>query len=90
MLDCLIVRLTFNIQLSTFTSLPEQALDELGVLLGVAGGNFTLAAFVTGAFTGAIPGIILQIIIIPLIVSALERSGFIGNEKKSEKSEKSI
>lgn len=60
------------------------------VLLGVSGGNFTLAAFVTGAFTGAIPGIILQIILIPLIVSALERSGFIGNEKKSEKSEKSI
>lgn len=60
------------------------------VLMGVSGGKFTLAAFAAGAFTGAVPGIILQIILIPLIVSALERSGFIGNEKKFAKSEKSI
>lgn len=64
------------------------------VLLGISGQKFTLAAFITGAFTGAVPGIILQIILIPLIVSALERSGFIHNEKISEKnfakSEKSI
>ncbi len=64
------------------------------VLLGISGQKFTLVAFITGAFTGAVPGIILQIILIPLIVSALERSGFIHNEKISEKnfakSEKSI
>ena len=60
------------------------------VLLGISGGTFTLAAFVTGAFTGAVPGIILQLVLIPPIVAALERSGFIRNEKKSEKSEKSI
>lgn len=60
------------------------------VLLGVSGGKFTLEAFVTGAFTGAVPGIILQIILIPLIVSALERSGFLGKEKNFDKSRKSI
>lgn len=60
------------------------------VLLGASGGKFTLEAFVTGAFTGAVPGIILQIILIPLIVSALERSGFMGKEKNFDKSRKSI
>lgn len=60
------------------------------LLMGISGGEFTFAAFITGAFTGAIPGIILQLVLVPLIVSALERSGYIGKEKKSEKSEKSI
>ena len=40
--------------------------------LGASGGSFTLAAFLTGAFTGAVPGIILQIVLIPLLVILLE------------------
>ena len=41
-------------------------------LLGVSGGNFTFSAFLAGAFTNAIPGIIVQIILIPIIVMVLE------------------
>ena len=32
------------------------------------GGSFTLAAFIAGAFTNALPGIIIQIVLIPVIV----------------------
>ncbi|MBR2011154.1 MAG: ECF transporter S component [Clostridia bacterium] len=37
------------------------------ILLGVAGKPFGFAAFLTGAFLDAIPGIVLQFILIPLI-----------------------
>ncbi len=42
------------------------------VFVGLNGGAFTLAAFVAGAFTNAIPGIILQVILIPIIVMLLD------------------
>ena len=42
------------------------------VCMGIKGGAFTFAAFISGAITNAIPGIILQIIIIPLIVMLIE------------------
>ena len=41
---------------------------------GVTGSAFTWAAFLAGAFTTAIPGMILHIMLIPLIVLALERT----------------
>ena len=44
------------------------------VFSGVTGSSFTWAAFLTGAFTTAIPGMILHIVLIPLIVLALERA----------------
>ena len=40
--------------------------------LGLSGGSFTFAAFVAGAFTNAIPGIIVQIVLIPLLVMVLD------------------
>jgi len=40
----------------------------------VSGSAFTWAAFLSGAFTSAIPGIILHIVLIPLLVIALERA----------------
>ena len=40
--------------------------------LGTKGSAFTLAAFFAGAITNAIPGIIAQIILIPLLVMALD------------------
>ena len=40
--------------------------------LGISGSGFTFAAFIAGAFTNAIPGIILQIILIPIFVMVLE------------------
>ncbi|MBR2901945.1 MAG: ECF transporter S component [Clostridia bacterium] len=41
--------------------------------VGLSGGTFALSAFVAGAFTNAIPGIILQIVAIPLILMLIER-----------------
>ncbi|MBO6047703.1 MAG: ECF transporter S component [Erysipelotrichaceae bacterium] len=43
------------------------------VLLGITGGQFTFAAFLAGALLNAIPGIILQLILIPLIVNAFSK-----------------
>ena len=43
------------------------------VCLGLTGSSFGLAAFWAGAVTSAIPGIIVQIILIPLLVMALEK-----------------
>lgn len=37
------------------------------------GGNFGFPAFIAGAVTGAIPGIILQLVLIPILVIALEK-----------------
>jgi len=43
------------------------------ILLGVAGKPFGLEAFIVGGFLDAIPGILLQFILVPLIVSLAER-----------------
>ncbi|MBR5587129.1 MAG: ECF transporter S component [Clostridia bacterium] len=43
------------------------------ILLGVAGKAFTIQAFVTGGFLDAIPGIVLQLILIPAIIKLIER-----------------
>ncbi|MBE6008096.1 MAG: ECF transporter S component [Lachnospiraceae bacterium] len=45
-----------------------------------AGSTFTFALFVAGAFTNAIPGIIIHIVIIPFIVIMFKKAGII-NEK---------
>lgn len=42
------------------------------VFTGINGGSFTVAAFAAGAFTNAIPGIILQIIVIPVIIMIID------------------
>ncbi len=42
------------------------------LFLGISGGAFTLAAFLAGAFTNAIPGIILQIVLVPVLVMLLD------------------
>lgn len=45
------------------------------VLAGLASSAFTWQAFITGAVVSAIPGIILQLVIIPPIVAVLEKAG---------------
>lgn len=49
---------------------------------GLAGKEYGLQLFLTGAFVTAIPGIILQIIVVPLLVFALEKSGVIERPGK--------
>ena len=46
--------------------------------LGLSGGSFTFAAFLAGAVTNAIPGIILQIVLIPVLVMVLDRPRLSG------------
>ena len=45
------------------------------ILAGLSGAKFTWPMFIAGAITNAIPGIILQIILIPVLVIALDRAG---------------
>ena len=47
------------------------------VFFGMAGTPFGMAAFISGAFTTAIPGIILQRVLIPGLVMALEKAGML-------------
>ena len=50
-------------------------------LSGLAGTAFTWAMFLAGAVTNAIPGIILQLILIPILVIAVERAGLSLNRE---------
>ncbi len=47
------------------------------LLLGINGNGFTWKMFIAGAFLNAIPGIILQLILIPAIMVALNRTGLV-------------
>ncbi len=49
------------------------------VITGLQHTEFTPAIFLAGAVTSAIPGIILQIVLIPLIIMALERAKLMLN-----------
>lgn len=52
-------------------------------LHGIAGGRFSSAIFIAGAFTNAVPGIILQIIVIPAVVMALSQTGVLRNGQEN-------
>lgn len=50
-------------------------------MAGLAGGDpFTFQAFLAGAFTTAIPGIILHLVLVPIIVLVLKRANLVLNE----------
>lgn len=60
------------------------------VLLSAGEKRFTMEMFIAGAFLDAIPGIILQLILIPAIMVALNRTGlvrFTNNPAPAENSE---
>lgn len=44
------------------------------VLMTAAGKGFPWSAFVAGAFVNAVPGIVLQLVVIPLLVLALQKA----------------
>lgn len=50
------------------------------VMMGLSTSAFPLSAFIAGAVTTAIPGIILHIVLIPLIVMLLEKHKLILND----------
>ncbi len=47
------------------------------LLLGIGENGFTWKMFLAGAFFNAIPGIILQLVVIPAIMVALSRTGLV-------------
>ena len=47
------------------------------VMTGVAGEPFTWQIFLTGALLNAIPGIVLQLVFIPAVMVALDRTGMV-------------
>ena len=51
---------------------------------GLTGAPFTWALFLAGALTNALPGILLQLILVPVIVLAMERAGLSLNGRKAE------
>lgn len=50
------------------------------LLLRSSGGAFSFQAFLAGAFVNAVPGIAVQLVLIPILVSALHRAGYIDKE----------
>ena len=59
-------------------------------LLGIGENGFTFAAFAAGAFVNAIPGIILQLVFIPAMMLALDKTHLVPfgkNKKVLEKQE---
>lgn len=53
------------------------------LLLGLAGNSFTWQMFVAGAVTNAIPGILLQLALIPSVMLALDRTHLVPFRKES-------
>jgi thiamine transporter ThiT len=50
------------------------------IMAGLSGSSFPWSAFLAGAFTNAIPGIILHIVLIPVLVMALKRARMVIND----------
>ena len=42
------------------------------VCMGIDGGSFTFSAFITGALLNALPGIAVQIVLIPIFVMIVD------------------
>jgi thiamine transporter ThiT len=51
------------------------------ILAGIQGNGFTFAMFISGAITTAIPGIIVQLILIPVLVNAMEEANLSLNKQ---------
>ena len=51
------------------------------VLLGATGSSLTMQVFMASAFLNAIPGIIVQFILIPVVMLALNRTGLVPFRK---------
>jgi len=47
------------------------------ILAGMSGSSFTWEMFLSGAFLTAIPGIVLQLVLIPVLMAALGKAGAI-------------
>ena len=50
------------------------------ICLGINGGAFTWTAFLSGAVLSAIPGMILQLVLVPIVVVVLQKANLIPKE----------
>lgn len=79
-------KLNINIFISLISAMVGGRI-VLGVanvfLYGMKDNPYNFEMFITGAFVKALPGIIIQIIVIPALVIALEKAGLIN--KRSER-----
>lgn len=61
------------------------------VLLGFSGSAFGFEAFIAGAFLNAVPGIVLQLVFIPAIMVALDKTGLVRFKKaRAKKTEAAV
>ena len=44
-------------------------------LMGLAVNSYTLIAFLTASFVTALPGIVIQIVVIPLVIIVMKKAG---------------
>ncbi len=52
--------------------------------MGISGGSFGFSAFVAGAITNAVPGIIVQLILVPTFVILVEHRGILQQNKRED------
>ncbi len=57
------------------------------ILLGIGGNAFTWQMFVAGAVLNAVPGIILQLVLIPAVMVSLHRTGLVPFHKRTSEKE---
>lgn len=58
------------------------------ILLGINGNAFTAEMFIAGAFLNAVPGIVLQLVILPAIMFALNKTGLVPFKNATGKEDK--
>lgn len=60
------------------------------MLLGMGDNAFTWQMFMSGAFLNAVPGIIIQLILIPAIMITLDRTGLISFKRTGSKKAEAV
>lgn len=53
------------------------------LFMGLAGNPYTLSVWMAGAFVTPIPGILIQLVLVPALVYALERSGILAKPRRA-------
>lgn len=86
---CLSGLLYRRVKLNIYAALPLAMLGGRVVsglanalFMGVANKPYGLSAFLSGAFVTAVPGILLQLIIIPLLVVSVQRAGLVNRPRE--------
>ena len=54
------------------------------ILAGVAGKSYAIAGFVSGAFIVSFPGIVIQLIAIPIIIKTLEKANLLDDNSRAQ------